>query len=91
MRVAERRREEQVRFRRLLNQAGAQGDRDRVGAVAGAQAGQGGLRVSTHGLGAQLQPVGDVPGRVAVGEELDDLALAPGQGFRPLAVRPPGR
>ena len=48
--------------------------------------GEGRLRVGAHRLGAQARPACDLVGRVAVGEELQRLALAPGE--RPHLRRP---
>ena len=63
----------------LLDQCAAEADRDRVGAVAGLEAGEDGLRVGADRLGAQAELRAPRVGRVAVGVELQDLALAAGQ------------
>ena len=58
-----------------------------MGAVAGAEPGEGGLRVGADGLGAEAEPLCDARGRLAVGVELKDLALAAGER-RPSDGRP---
>ena len=62
-----------------VDQALAQRYRDRVGAVAGAEAGQGVLDVGLDGLFAEVEFAGGDRRRLAVGEQLQDLALAAGQ------------
>ena len=76
----------------LLDQAAAQADRDRVGAVAGFEAGEDGLGVGADRLGAEAEAsaASRSSGRRL---ELEDLALALGQVRPPFCAvaRPPGR